>query len=252
MVNANSKGTDAPGLFSAEEERPLLEARGLSAGYQGRPVVRDVNVDVRPGEVTALLGPNGAGKTTTMLALVGELPLLGGEVRFDGTQTSAPLHQRARRGLSFVTDQRCVFMEMTVAENLKLGGCNADAALEVFPELRRLVRRKARVLSGGEQQMLAVARAVSRGTRLLLADELSLGLAPLIVRRLFDAVRRAADEQRLGALLVEQYVDQAMRIADRVYVMRQGKVVLSGPPAEVRGRVEEIEASYLSQTSTAG
>jgi branched-chain amino acid transport system ATP-binding protein len=136
-------------------------------------------------------------------------------------------------------------MELTVEENLRVGRCDADGVLTLFPELQPLLGRRAGLLSGGEQQMLTLGRALARTPRLLLIDELSLGLAPLVVARLLTAVREAADGG-VGVVLVEQHVDQAMRIADQVLVMERGRVVLSGPTAEVAGRVHEIEASYLA------
>jgi branched-chain amino acid transport system ATP-binding protein len=222
----------------------LLQATGLSAGYNGQPVVSDLDVEVQPGEVVALFGPNGAGKTTTLLTLAGELAPIAGEVMMDGKPAPSALHRRARNGLSFVTEERSVFMEMTVDENLRVARVDKPRALELFPELEPLMNRRAGLLSGGEQQMLTLARALARRPRLLLVDELSLGLAPLIVRRLLQALRTAADGG-IGVLLVEQHVDQALKQADRVYVMERGLVILKGPKSEVADRVHEIEASYL-------
>jgi branched-chain amino acid transport system ATP-binding protein len=222
----------------------LIQAAGLSAGYDGQPVVRDLNLEVHPGEVVALFGPNGAGKTTTLLTLAGELPAIEGTVHMDGTPAPPSLHLRARNGVSFVTEERSVFMEMTVEENLRVARVDTDSALTLFPELGRLMARRAGLLSGGEQQMLTLARALARKPRLLLVDELSLGLAPLIVGRLLEALRTAAN-QGLGILLVEQHVEQALRYADRVHVMERGRVILDGSTAEVADRVHEIEASYL-------
>jgi ABC-type branched-subunit amino acid transport system ATPase component len=228
----------------------LIQAAGLSAGYNGQPVVRDLNLEVQPGEVVALFGPNGAGKTTTLLTLAGDLPAIEGTVYMDGKPAPPSLHLRARNGVSFVTEERSVFMEMTVEENLRVARVDTDRALTLFPELGRLMPRRAGLLSGGEQQMLTLGRALARKPRLLLVDELSLGLAPLIVGRLLEALRTAAD-QGVGILLVEQHVDQALRYADRVYVMERGQVILKGSTAEVADRVHEIEASYLGAASLA-
>jgi branched-chain amino acid transport system ATP-binding protein len=209
-------------------------------------VVRDIDLQVGPGEVVALLGPNGAGKTTTLLTLAGELPPLAGDVLFQGVGTKAPLFRRAQRGMGFVTEERSVFMQLTAAENLRVAGVSPEDAIELFPELTPLMQRTAGLLSGGEQQMLTLARAIARKPALLLADELSLGLAPLLVKRLLDTVRRVATEQTTGVLLVEQHVRQALAVADRVYVMQRGQIVISGTVADVRGRLDEIEATYLS------
>jgi branched-chain amino acid transport system ATP-binding protein len=206
--------------------------------------VRDVNVEVRAGEVVALLGPNGAGKTTTLLTLAGELRPLSGTVEFLGKATSSPLYQRVQHGLGFVTEDRSVFPQLSVAENLRVGRCETDEALNLFPELRPLLKRRGGLLSGGEQQMLTLARALARKPVVLLADELSLGLAPLVVARLLAAVRDAATERGIGVLLVEQHVTQALRIADQVLVMRSGNIVLRGSVDEVKHRLEE---AYLSR-----
>jgi branched-chain amino acid transport system ATP-binding protein len=229
----------------------LLECRGLAAGYGDIAVVRDVDLDVAAGEVVALIGPNGAGKTTTLLTLAGELPPIAGEIRFRGVETKSPLFRRAQRGMGFVTEERSVFMQLSTAENLRVAGVSSVDAVAIFPELEPLMRRTAGLLSGGEQQMLTLARALARKPSLLLADELSLGLAPLLVKRLLDTVRRVATEQSTGVLLVEQHVRQALGIADRVYVMQRGKIVISGTVDDVRGRLDEIEATYLSdETAT--
>jgi branched-chain amino acid transport system ATP-binding protein len=224
----------------------LIEARGLSAGYGKMAVVRDVDLHVDEGEVVALIGANGAGKTTTLLTLAGELPPMEGEVRFLGHPSRAPMHARCRNGLGYVTEERSVIMEMSVAENLKLAAVQPDVAFGYFPALEPIMGRKAGLCSGGEQQMLSLARALGRDSKVLLADELSLGLAPLIVANLLQAVRAAADERGVGVLLVEQHVRQALKIADRVHVMERGRIVLSGTSAEVVGQLDKIEDAYLA------
>jgi branched-chain amino acid transport system ATP-binding protein len=233
---------------SATEGRPtpLLECSALSAGYGEMAVVRDVDIQVGPGEVVALLGSNGAGKTTTLLTLAGELAPLAGEVRWRGAATTSPMHRRCRDGLGFVTEERSVIMSLTASENLRLAGVPTPVAVELFPELEPLLARRAGLLSGGEQQMLTLARALGRQPDVLLADELSLGLAPLVVQRLLDAIRRAADERGIGVILVEQNVRLALRVADHVEVMQRGHVVVSGSPAEISGEMAALEAAYLA------
>lgn len=224
---------------------PLLEARGLTTGYGETVIVRDLDLVVHAGEVVTLLGPNGAGKTTTVMALAGALPTMGGHVLMSGRATNAPLDRRVRAGLGLVTEQRAVLMDMTVAENLQVCRGDMDLALTLFPELSEHMARRAGLLSGGQQQMLALARALSRRPTLLIADELSLGLAPVIVARLLSAIRTVADEG-VGVLLVEQHVHAALRHADRGYLMRRGEVRLEGAAAELRRRLGDIEASYLA------
>jgi branched-chain amino acid transport system ATP-binding protein len=220
-----------------------LDVRGLTAGYGDVPVLHGIDLRVEPGELVALLGPNGAGKTTTMLALSGVLPSTG-EVRFEGTPFTGPLHRRARRGLGFITEERAVFRQLSTRTNLSLGAGGIDGALALFPELEALLDRQAGLLSGGEQQMVVLARALAAGPRLLLVDELSLGLAPLIVKRLLAALREAAG-RGLGVLLVEQHAGQALAVADRGYVLRRGTVELEGSGVDLLTRLDEIERSYL-------
>jgi branched-chain amino acid transport system ATP-binding protein len=227
---------------------PLLRTENLSAGYNGVAIVKDLNIEVRAGEVVILLGANGAGKSTTMHTIAGGLPTIGGRLQIDGRAITSSAHKRCSGPLSFVTEERSVFRSMSVEDNLRLGRGGVEAAVALMPELQPLLKRKAGLLSGGEQQMLTLGRAIASKPLVLLADELSLGLAPLIVARLLDVVRRAADDG-LGVLLVEQHVRQAMRIADRIYVLRRGQVVLQGTATEMRGRLAEIEDSYLSGAS---
>jgi sulfate-transporting ATPase len=224
---------------------PLIEAVGLSAGHGALVAVRDLDLAVRGGEIVALLGPNGAGKSTTLLTLAGELAPIAGEVRWRGAATAAPLQRRARDGLGFITEERSVFMQLSVAANLRLGRGSPEVAKQLFPELGPLAGRRAGLLSGGEQQILTLARALAGEPALLLADELSLGLAPLVVGRLFDALRDAADKG-VGVLLVEQHARRALEVADRVYVLNRGRVVLEGAASELRERESEVQASYLA------
>ena len=224
----------------------VLEAAKLSAGYFGRSVVHDINLTVEAGEVVCLLGSNGVGKTTTLLALSGELKPREGTVSFSGLGAKAPLHRRARRGLSYVTEERSVFKGLTARENLRCAGVSVKEVTSLFPELEKCIDTKGGLLSGGEQQMLTLGRALARRPSLLLADELSLGLAPLVVDRLLSAVRTAAKDSGAGALIVEQHVRKALKYADRVYLMRRGRIELALTAEEARMRIDEIERSYLS------
>jgi branched-chain amino acid transport system ATP-binding protein len=232
-------------MTTTSTQAPLLETDGLCVGYGPVSVVQNLNITVRAGEVVALLGPNGAGKSTTLLALAGELPPQGGTVRWRGEEDRTPLHRKARAGLGFVPEERSVVASMTARQNLRIGKVDPAVVVELFPELESHLDRRAGLLSGGQQQILTLARILARKPYLLLADELSLGLAPQVVTRLLGAVRAAADNG-LGVLLVEQHVRKALEVADRVYFLQQGRVTWSGTAAEARENREALEASYLS------
>jgi len=236
------------------ESSDLLRIENLDTGYAGVPVVRDLNLYVAKGEVVALLGPNGAGKSTTLLTISGLIPILSGSIFALGEEVdSRNPHLMARRGLAHVAEDRSLFFNLTVNENLKLGlrpdktGMEAglERALEMLPALRPLVNRRAGLLSGGEQQMLAVARALVSQPKLLLVDEMSLGLAPIIVEQLLPIVRDIADQTETGVLIVEQHVNLALNVADRGYVMNHGELVMEGSAEELLERQDLLEASYL-------
>ena len=232
----------------------LLALEHLVAGYGGLAVVRDLDLRVSEGEVVALLGPNGAGKTTTLLTACGLLPAIAGEVRVDGRPLGARHpSEAARRGVSLVPEDRALFFDLTVRENLRVGSRGRRGAiermLELFPELGPLAKRKAGLLSGGQQQMLAIARGLAAEPRLLVVDEMSLGLAPLIVQRLLALLRDVATEAGTAVLIVEQHVHLSLTIADRAYVLNHGDLVLEGTAQELRSRRDLLEVSYLGEAA---
>jgi branched-chain amino acid transport system ATP-binding protein len=227
---------------------PVLSLRSLSAGYGSTPVVHDLDLDVRRGEIVALLGANGAGKTTTLLAIAGEANQHGGTVRYKGAPLRGRLHARARRGILLISDDRSIFHNLSVIDNLRLGRGRVAAVIETFPELGPLLSRRAGLLSGGEQQMVSVGRALAAGPDLLLIDELSLGLAPLVVDRLMAALRHTAD-RGTGILLVEQHARKALAVAERAYVLRRGTVALEGEGADLLARIDEVEQAYLCEST---
>ena len=220
---------------------PVLAVSDLSSGYGDLTAIRGISYEVRPGEIVAMFGANGAGKTTTLLATVGELPRAKGMVCWRGEKASDSLYKLARSGLGFVPEAPSIISGLSTLDNLRIGRGPVDIALEYFPELKPLLRRRAGLLSGGEQQILAMARALAGQPDVLLVDELSLGLAPLIVDRLMSALRTIADSTGLGVVLVEQQARRALTIADTWYLLRNGEIADKGDV----GSGGDLDAAYL-------
>jgi branched-chain amino acid transport system ATP-binding protein len=229
---------------------PLIATKDLSVGYDGRAVVSGINIEVHAGEIVVLLGANGAGKTTTLLTLCGELAAIDGGIDFMGAPAQGGLATRIRQGMAFLPEERGVFRRLTVNENLRLGRASPSKAYEFAPELLALSKKKVGLCSGGEQQIVCLARALAAEPRILMADEISLGLAPKIVKRMLTEIRRAADAGS-GALIVEQHAAQALAVADRAYVIQQGRITISDTAAALRERLHEIEAAYLGTSLSA-
>jgi branched-chain amino acid transport system ATP-binding protein len=237
----------------------LLEARGLRTGYGRLPVVFNVDLEVKEGEIVALLGANGAGKTTTLRALSGMLPLMAGEVLLDGTPLNGSSPDTiARDGIIHIPQGRGIFPNLRVDETLRLAcamagirRADADArvadAYAVFDRLYERRTQLAGTLSGGEQQMLAIARGLIMKPRLLMIDEMSQGLAPTIVQGLFNIVR-SLPEQGVSVLIVEQFVAHALDVASRAYVLEKGEVAFSGDAAELARDEEFVRGSYLGES----
>jgi ABC-type branched-subunit amino acid transport system ATPase component len=229
---------------------PVLQLGGLSAGYDAAAVVRELDLYVGAGEVVALLGPNGAGKTTTLRAISGLVRPMAGMIRLGGADIAGRSPTaRARLGIAHVPEGRGVFFGMTVGEHFRIGyrgeRLDADVAFGYFPALAKLVDRRVGLLSGGEQQMLTLGRALARQPRLLLLDELSLGLAPVIVEQLLPVVATYARDSGCAVLLVEQHIQIALAVAERAYVLSHGELVVHESADVLRADHQLILASYL-------
>ncbi len=235
-------------------ESALLEVSSLAAGYGEVQVLWDVSLKAAAGRLTTIVGANGAGKTTTLKAMVGSIAPWGGRVVFAGEDvTRLPAHAKAARGLVLVPEGRQLFSAMTVDENLELGAYSKRAArtyakrldqvLTLFPRLGERRRQKAGTLSGGEQQMLAIGRGLMSDPLILIIDELSLGLAPVVVQQLFGTLK-ALKEDGLTILLVEQNVHLAFAVSDHAYAIAEGRVFTEGPPARLAA-LPEIRRAYL-------
>jgi len=233
---------------------PLLSVRGVTAFYGRVQALKGIDLDVNDGEIVTLIGANGAGKSTLMMTICGNPRARAGAIEFDGRDiTRMPTHEIARLKLSQAPEGRRIFSRMTVLENLQMGATVADETnfngdlervLTLFPRLKQRLAQRGGTLSGGEQQMLAISRALMSRPRLLLLDEPSLGLAPLIVRQIFDVIRMLNVQDRLTVFLVEQNAFHALKLAHRGYVMVNGLITLSGTGKELLDR-PEIKSAYL-------
>ncbi|MBX9709980.1 MAG: ABC transporter ATP-binding protein [Xanthobacteraceae bacterium] len=242
--------------MSAPDTQPLLAIRGLHAAYGNIEALKGVDLDVAAGEIVALIGANGAGKSTLMMTVFGKPRASDGEIIYDGLDiTHAPTHHIAHLRIAQSPEGRRIFARMSVAENLRMGADVAhgsksersedlDRVLTLFPRLKERMHQRGGTLSGGEQQMLAIGRALMSRPRLLMLDEPSLGLAPLIARQIFDAIRILNQKDGLTVLIVEQNANHALKLAHRGYVMVNGLITLSGTGAELLER-PEIRAAYL-------
>jgi branched-chain amino acid transport system ATP-binding protein len=235
---------DAPAGVSPQV---VLRVDNLQAGYGRKQVVFDVDLTLHAGEVVGVLGHNGSGKTTTIRTILGLNPVIGGRIEFkgrDATRSSSRVNVKA--GMAMIPSERFVFADLSVDDNLLLGAANdpdqdrrarrLELVRELFPILVERAGQLAGTMSGGQQRMVSLGTALMASPTLLMLDEPSLGLAPTVVQQIFDTVRRLADEEGLAVLLLEQNVGQALRIVDRVYVMRSGRVILEESAEEMRNR----------------
>jgi branched-chain amino acid transport system ATP-binding protein len=248
--------TTTPDTQTTTETGPenLLTLAHLTVARGGRDVVRDVSITVTPGEVTALLGPNGAGKSSMVLAIGGVLPLTTGTVTLGTQQLAGRRPERIRRaGLAIVPEGRRLLPELTVEDNLKIatytlpkkaGNAARTRALEMFPELQKRLSNQARDLSGGEQQMVVLAQALVSQPKIIIIDELSLGLAPVIVQRLIPTLRTLT-EAGIGVLLIEQFAAVALGLANRAYVMEGGHIQYAGTAQELKDKPNLLHSAYL-------
>ncbi len=247
LAQADAAGT-------AADRTPLLRVRGLTSGYGRVTVLKGIDLDVHAGEIVALIGANGAGKSTLMMTVFGSPRAREGRIEIDGRDIAAlPTHTIARMRIAQAPEGRRIFPRMTVLENLQMGAAVSDPAhfdadltrvLTLFPRLKDRLGQRGGTLSGGEQQMLAIGRALMSRPRLLLLDEPSLGLAPLLAQQIFAAIRELNEQQQLTVFLVEQNAYHALKLAHRAYVMVNGVITMTGSGRALLAR-PEIRAAYL-------
>ncbi len=245
-------------MNTAMDGNAVLELRGLTVERGSRAVVRDVSIDIPAADITALLGPNGAGKSSLVLAVGGVLRPVGGSVRMNGRDLARQRPELIRRaGVAIVPEGRRLLPDLTVEDNIRVAAysLSAEAAktgrdrvLELFPELTRRLSAPARALSGGEQQMLVLAQALISAPRYLLIDELSLGLAPVVINRLLPTIREVAADG-IGVLLIEQFAAVALGLATRAYILEGGRIRFSGPASDLRDQPELLRSAYLLRGS---
>ncbi len=233
---------------------PLLKVDDIHCGYDGVPVIHGISIEVYPGELVAIVGTNGAGKTTLMKTIAGLIRPSRGTLSFKGADiTSLPAHKTVRRGISYVPEGRRLFSKLSVRENLEMGSCivkdrgeiaaRLDEMFSLFPILKTRADQMAETMSGGEQQMLAIARGLMSKPELLMLDEMSLGLMPSLVEKMMETIQ-AVHEAGVTVLLVEQMVQDALEVAQRGYVIQTGKVVLSGMSEDLLAS-EEVRQAYM-------
>lgn len=238
----------------SDQKTPLLSVRGVETYYGNIVALRGVDMDVHRGEIVTMIGANGAGKSTLMMTICGDPRARNGQIVYDGVDiTQMPTHEIVSLGIAQSPEGRRIFPRMTVMENLQMGAALVDPeffdedlakVFTLFPRLKERISQRGGTLSGGEQQMLAIARALMSRPKLLLLDEPSLGLAPLIVKQIFDAIRELNEKEGLTVFLVEQNAFHALKLAHRGYVMVNGNVTMSGTGAELLKK-EEVRAAYL-------
>lgn len=233
---------------------PMLEVHGLSSGYDNIPVINDISLEVNKGELVSIVGANGAGKTTTMRTIAGLMTPYRGSIKFNGVDiTHNPAHETMKKGISYVPEGRRLFAKLSVRENLELGAftkkdrkeinSTLEEVFELFPRLRDRAVQTAETMSGGEQQMLAIARGIMSKPDLLMLDEMSLGLMPSLVEKVMDTIVKI-NQSGMTILLVEQMVQEALEIADRGYVLQTGRIIKSGPARELLDS-EEVRKAYM-------
>ncbi len=232
----------------------VLAVASLDVGYGKLTVARDITFTLEPKKVLTVLGPNGAGKTTLLMTLAGFLPPRSGTIALNGEPLKGSSPRRMNQaGLVLVPDFRALFTELTPVQNLKLAaprGADLSPVLDLFPALVRREKLRVGDLSGGEQQMLAIARALVQSPKLLLIDEMSMGLAPVAVESLMPVIRRVADEHGASVIMVEQHIQLALEVADEAMVLVHGSIVLSDSAEKLRADTSAVESAYLSGSVT--